>query len=167
MNIMKYKFSLFVCVIGLILCAGHSAHAATGGGGLPWEAPLTTLSNSITGPVAYGASIIGIVGAGGILIFAGGQINEFLRAVMYIVLVIAFVIAAKNTMTAFGWEPEQKSHGRRLLVRKFDMALRRVTIHRAGIRPHLFLGGDRELVLFSGLIAFVLPLLLSFVRFRN
>jgi type IV secretion system protein VirB2 len=100
---MKYKFSLFVCVIGLILCAGHSAHAATGGGGLPWEAPLTTLSNSITGPVAYGASIIGIVGAGGILIFAGGQINEFLRAVMYIVLVIAFVIAAKNTMTAFGW----------------------------------------------------------------
>jgi type IV secretory pathway VirB2 component (pilin) len=103
MNIMKYKFSLFVCVIGLILCAGHSAHAATGGGGLPWEAPLTTLSNSITGPVAYGASIIGIVGAGGILIFAGGQINEFLRAVMYIVLVIAFVIAAKNTMTAFGW----------------------------------------------------------------
>jgi type IV secretion system protein TrbC len=100
---MKYKFSLFVCVIGLILCAGHSAHAATGGGGLPWEAPLTTLSNSITGPVAYGASIIGIVGAGGILIFAGGQINEFLRAVLYIVLVIAFVIAAKNTMTAFGW----------------------------------------------------------------
>jgi type IV secretion system protein VirB2 len=100
---MKYKFSLFVCVIGLILCAGRTAHAATGGGGLPWEAPLTTLSNSITGPVAYGASIIGIVGAGGILIFAGGQINEFLRAVMYIVLVIAFVIAAKNTMTAFGW----------------------------------------------------------------
>ena len=32
------------------------------------------------------------------------------------------------------------------------MALRRVTIHRAGIRPHLFLGGDRELVLFSGLL---------------
>jgi type IV secretion system protein TrbD len=36
------------------------------------------------------------------------------------------------------------------------MAQRRVTLHRAGIRPHLFLGGDRELVLFSGLIAAVL-----------
>jgi type IV secretion system protein TrbD len=36
------------------------------------------------------------------------------------------------------------------------MALRQVTLHRAGIRPHLFLGGDRELVLFSGLIACVL-----------
>jgi type IV secretion system protein VirB3 len=33
------------------------------------------------------------------------------------------------------------------------MSQRRITLHRAGIRPHLFLGGDRELVLFSGLIA--------------
>jgi type IV secretion system protein TrbD len=36
------------------------------------------------------------------------------------------------------------------------MSQRRITLHRAGIRPHLFLGGDRELVLFSGLIAAVL-----------
>lgn len=36
------------------------------------------------------------------------------------------------------------------------MSQRRITLHRAGIRPHLFLGGDRELVLFSGLIASVL-----------
>jgi type IV secretory pathway TrbD component len=36
------------------------------------------------------------------------------------------------------------------------MAQRRVTLHRSGVRPHLFLGGDRELVLFSGLVAAVL-----------
>jgi type IV secretion system protein TrbD len=36
------------------------------------------------------------------------------------------------------------------------MALRKATLHRAGIRPHLFLGGDREMVLFSGLLAAVL-----------
>jgi len=36
------------------------------------------------------------------------------------------------------------------------MSLARAKIHRAGIRPHLFLGGDRELVLFTGLIAFAL-----------
>jgi type IV secretion system protein TrbD len=36
------------------------------------------------------------------------------------------------------------------------MSLARSKIHRAGIRPHLFLGGDRELVLFTGLIAFAL-----------
>jgi type IV secretion system protein TrbD len=36
------------------------------------------------------------------------------------------------------------------------MAQRRITLHRAVWRPSLFLGGDRELVLFSGLIAAVL-----------
>ena len=36
------------------------------------------------------------------------------------------------------------------------MSLARARIHRAGTRPHLFLGGDRELVLFTGLIAFAL-----------
>jgi type IV secretion system protein TrbD len=36
------------------------------------------------------------------------------------------------------------------------VAQRRIPLHRSGIRPHLFLGGDRELVLFSGLIAAVL-----------
>ena len=36
------------------------------------------------------------------------------------------------------------------------MPLTRAKIHRAGVRPHLFLGGDRELVLFTGLVAFTL-----------
>jgi type IV secretory pathway VirB2 component (pilin) len=86
-----------------LLAAAGTAHAAAGGGGLPWEAPLTTLSNSVSGPVAYGASLIGLVGAGGVLIFAGGMINEFLRMILFIVLVIAFMIAGKNTLTAFGF----------------------------------------------------------------
>lgn len=33
------------------------------------------------------------------------------------------------------------------------MALRTVPIHRAGNRPNLFMGGDRELVMFTGLMA--------------
>ena len=98
---MKNK-QLFLLSLLLLVAAG-TAHAATGGGGLPWEAPLTTLSNSVTGPVAYGCSLIGLVGAGGVLIFAGGMVNEFLRAVLFLVLVIAFMIAAKNTLTAFGF----------------------------------------------------------------
>ena len=103
---MKYRVLVIISVwllIGTALFAPRTAHAATGGSGLPWETPLTTLSNSVTGPVAYAVSLIGIVGAGGILIFAGGQVNEFLRAVLFCVLVIAFIIAAKNTLTAFGF----------------------------------------------------------------
>jgi type IV secretion system protein TrbD len=41
------------------------------------------------------------------------------------------------------------------------MAKRRVTIHRSGVRPHLFLGGDRELVLFCSAITFLLTVLLG------
>lgn len=33
---------------------------------------------------------------------------------------------------------------------------RRITIHKAGVRPILFMGGDRQMVLFSGLISGVL-----------
>jgi type IV secretion system protein TrbD len=36
------------------------------------------------------------------------------------------------------------------------MALRTIPIRRAGNRPNLFMGGDRELVMFSGLLAFAL-----------
>jgi type IV secretion system protein TrbC len=97
------KQKLFFLLSLFLLVAAGTAHAATGGGGLPWEAPLTTLSNSVSGPIAYGASLIGLVGAGGVLIFAGGMINEFLRAVLFLVLVIALVISGKNTLTAFGF----------------------------------------------------------------
>lgn len=96
---MKYLMLTIWLLAGLV-----GAHAATlGGAGLPWETPLTTLSNSVTGNVAYAVSLIGIVGAGGVLIFAGGQVNEFLRAVLFCVLVIAFIIASKNTLSAFGF----------------------------------------------------------------
>jgi len=36
------------------------------------------------------------------------------------------------------------------------MALRAIPIRRAGNRTNLFMGGDRELVMFSGLLAFAL-----------
>jgi type IV secretory pathway TrbD component len=36
------------------------------------------------------------------------------------------------------------------------MALRKIPIRRAGTRENLFMGGDRELVMFSGLMAFAL-----------
>jgi type IV secretory pathway TrbD component len=36
------------------------------------------------------------------------------------------------------------------------MALRTLPVRRAGNRPNLFLGGDRELMMFAGLLAFTL-----------
>lgn len=91
---------LTVCgAIALLMLASH-AHAASGaGGGLPYEDWLTRIRQSITGPVAFGISVIAIVAAGAMLIF-GGDMNGFMKTLVFIVLVLAFVIAAQNTLSA-------------------------------------------------------------------
>jgi len=82
----------------VILLAPSLAHATTTGGSLPWETPLQTLETSIKGPVAYGLALLGIVASGGMLIF-GGEISEFTRRIMYIVLVAAVILGAASLMT--------------------------------------------------------------------
>ncbi len=76
--------------------------ATGGGGGLPYESWLTSLTNSVTGPVAFTLSIVGIVVAGGVLIF-GGELNAFFRTMIFLILVMAFLVGAQNIMsTLFG-----------------------------------------------------------------
>jgi len=86
---------LMLCVITL----PHEAYAAgTAGGGLPYESALTRLRASITGPVAFTLSLIGIVGAAGALIF-GGELTGFLRMMVFLVLLIAILVGAQNVLT--------------------------------------------------------------------
>jgi len=77
------------------------AHAATAGGNLPWDGPLTTLRNDITGPVAFTISLLSMVACGGALVF-GGEINEFVRRIIMLVLVCAFIVGVSNLATALG-----------------------------------------------------------------
>ncbi|MEI2767267.1 MAG: TrbC/VirB2 family protein [Nitrosomonas sp.] len=82
-----------------LLLSTDNAHAAVGAGGaLPYETWLVNLRNSVTGPVAFTLSIVGIVVAGGILIF-GGELNAFFRTLIFIVLVMALLVGANNIMT--------------------------------------------------------------------
>jgi type IV secretion system protein VirB2 len=75
------------------------ADASVGtGGGLPYETWLVSLQNSATGPVAFTLSIIGLVVAGGVLIF-GGDLNGFFRTLIFIVLVMALLVGAQNIMS--------------------------------------------------------------------
>ncbi len=86
-------------VLGFTLVFASQAHAsAAAGGGLPYEAWLTKLQASLTGPVAFSVSLIGIVGAGGVLIF-GGELNAFLRTLVFIVLVMALLVGANTMMS--------------------------------------------------------------------
>lgn len=69
------------------------ASAAAGGAALPWEAPLTRLQQSLSGPVAGAIAIIALVAIGVTLVF-GGEWNEFARRAVYAVCAIAFIISA-------------------------------------------------------------------------
>jgi len=94
-----FLIRLGLFVVMLLAFAVH-AHAATTGGGLPYESWLTSLQSSVTGPVAFALSIIGIVVAGGALIF-GGEISGFFKTMIFIVLVMALLVGAQNMMSTF------------------------------------------------------------------
>ena len=90
-----------VAILAFFMLAPQHAFASEGtGGSLPYESWLTNLRNSVTGPVAFALSIIGIVVAGGILIF-GGELNGFFRTLIFIVLVMALLVGAQNMMSTF------------------------------------------------------------------
>ena len=92
-----------IFVLTVILLTPDFAFASEGtGGSLPYETWLTNLRNSVTGPVAFALSMIGIVIGGGVLIF-GGDLNAFFRTLVFIVLVMALLVGAQNMMgTLFG-----------------------------------------------------------------
>lgn len=50
--------------------------------------------------MAFALSVIGIVIAGGVLIF-GGDLNGFFRTMIFIVLVMALLVGAQNIMGTF------------------------------------------------------------------
>ena len=90
-----------LALFALFILAPEPAFASEGtGGSLPYESWLTNLRNSVTGPVAFALSIIGIVVAGGVLIF-GGELNGFFRTLIFIVLVMALLVGAQNMMGTF------------------------------------------------------------------
>ena len=97
----RAMFFLGAFLVLALLMVSHPAMASEGtGGSLPYESWLTNLRNSVTGPVAFALSIIGIVVAGGILIF-GGELNGFFRTLIFIVLVMALLVGAQNMMSTF------------------------------------------------------------------
>ena len=74
--------------------------ASTGGGGLPWEGPLQQIQQSITGPVAGFIALAAVATAGGMLIF-GGELNDFARRLMYVVLVAGILLGATQIVGLF------------------------------------------------------------------
>ena len=84
-----------------VLIAATPALASSSGGSLPWEGPLQQIQQSITGPVAGYIALAAVAIAGGMLIF-GGELNDFARRLMYVVLVAGVLLGATTIVGLFG-----------------------------------------------------------------
>jgi len=83
----------------LLYSQAHAADALAGGGaGLPWEGPLNKLKQSISGPVAFVIALLGIISCGATLIW-GGEVSEFTRRIIYVVLVVCIIVFANTLLT--------------------------------------------------------------------
>lgn len=74
---------------------------ASSGGSLPWEGPLEQIQQSITGPVAGYIALAAEAITGGMLIF-GGELNDFARRLVFIVLVAGILLGATTIVGLFG-----------------------------------------------------------------
>ncbi|MBC2807040.1 conjugal transfer protein TrbC [Rhizobium leguminosarum] len=84
-----------------IVIASVAPALASSGGSLPWEGPLQQIQESITGPVAGAIALAAVAIAGGMLIF-GGELNDFARRLVYVVLVAGILLGATNIVGLFG-----------------------------------------------------------------
>ena len=99
---MQHKRSFpTLAVIAVAAIVAASPAFASSGGSLPWEGPLEQIQESITGPVAGYIALAAVAIAGGMLIF-GGELNDFARRLMYVVLVAGILLGATTIVGLFG-----------------------------------------------------------------
>lgn len=87
----KYLLVFFLLGLGVAMASTT---------GMPWEDPLTTIKNSVTGQVAMVISLCAIVAAGVGLVF-GGEFSGFVKTLLYVVLVISIIVGAANILALF------------------------------------------------------------------
>ncbi|AVC45539.1 MULTISPECIES: TrbC/VirB2 family protein [Rhizobium] len=97
----KHTLIAAALVAAPIVLASVAPALASSGGSLPWEGPLQQIQESITGPVAGAIALAAVAIAGGMLIF-GGELNDFARRLVYVVLVAGILLGATNIVGLFG-----------------------------------------------------------------
>ncbi len=86
----------------IALCAVWNNALAGTTTGLPWEAPLVTVQNSITGPVAMAIAVLAMCVSGVALAF-GEEISGFVRRLLMLVLAISILVSSSSIIsTLFG-----------------------------------------------------------------
>ena len=88
-------------VIGVIIQAGAVPAFASGSGTLPWDGPIQTLTNNLTGPVATAISIVAFLAAGAALVF-GEELGGIAKKALYVVLGISMIVFGAQFMGDLG-----------------------------------------------------------------
>jgi type IV secretion system protein TrbC len=87
-------------LVGSFYLSISTALAATTGG-LPWDTPVQTLQNDLTGPVATGISVIAFLAAGAALVF-GEELGGIAKKALFVVLGVAMIVLGNNFLSALG-----------------------------------------------------------------
>ena len=95
------KFLIMItvlCMLNVFVAVGEAGTAA----GLPWEAALTTLSNSLTGPVAFALGLFMIVCGFCAIAFTGADMGGWVRWVAMAAILAGMLGAAPTVLDLFG-----------------------------------------------------------------
>lgn len=90
----NYAVSALIVLLFISFPALASTAGPGGGTGLQWETPIQTIVRSISGPVAWGFLVLGLLAIAFKLVW-GGDMDAFLRSAIYFVMVgslIAFAV---------------------------------------------------------------------------
>jgi len=68
---------------------------------LPYQEGIDVFRRSMSGPVPFVISLVGIIGCGAMLIF-GGEISGFMRTMVFIILVVAVIVQAGAVVKLLG-----------------------------------------------------------------
>jgi len=87
----------------LLMVGPASLFAGVGGAGvMPWEGPLGIIATSLTGPAAAAIGLIGLVVAGGTMVFHH-DLGQFGQKMAFIALAMSVMLLATRFVTgAFG-----------------------------------------------------------------
>jgi type IV secretory pathway VirB2 component (pilin) len=84
----------------LLGSVGAFANGNNNGNALPWDQPLTTLVQSLTGPVAFAIAVVGIIACGAMLIF-GGEMSDTMKRLLQVGIAACLVVFSTQVLQTF------------------------------------------------------------------
>ncbi len=102
MRLSRYSHLLSSAVVNLaVVVMASAAYAGTSGPAMPWDGPLTTIRDSLSGTIAHILITVAIIVAG--FVFALGDHGTAGKRLGGIALGGAIALGAVSFMTSVGW----------------------------------------------------------------